>query len=437
MPKIGFEWQFHRSNVRFLAEAGNTWQIQEYVPSKGRLCYWPDPGVAIESDTSEVEIITDAVTTWAALHRQLVFIGDLLTLLTTRSAEDAKLPKVFLQAAGEQQEATGPRRSSRVKPAGTPQALRVAEGRLVANDDIQATDDVVLVPDTNVGRIIAFRLAADIKVCTFEGDRPVMVVAYPARKSTLALGASGDTVHGTIQATMDVPLDEIPARLRRFGFDSSARVQTWLTGRHQSPKLIGFITLIHYILWVFENQPLKADDGPKAAFAMLPRTNLRSVYMNALSELERTAFDAMVNALPQAEQDGLVCPYPYSVGGHDTCTNKLTLFWWLRSIQAGDPGDGKDESLAEHMSGQGPRGIGHDAMSPPLGYPAHEAHPARPAEWFTYSMGQKSTPNGASHVVVEYRQTDLFGLRGGLGTYEQFVTAAVAAARDAGLTLPS
>lgn len=89
------------------------------------------------------------------------------------------------------------------------------------------------------------------------------------------------------------------------------------------------------------------------------------------------------------------------------------------------------------MSGRGPRGIGYDAMSPPRGYPAHEAHPERPAEWFTYSMGQKSTPYRASHVVVEYRQTDLFGLTEGMGTYGQFVTAAVAAAGNAGLTIPS
>lgn len=128
---------------------------------------------------------------------------------------------------------------------------------------------------------------------------------------------------------MDVPLDEIPARVRMFGFDASARVQTWLKERHQSPQLIGFVTLIHYILWVFQNQPLKSEDGPKAAFAVLPRTNLRSVYMNALSELERAAFDAMVNALPEGEKNALVCPQPYSVGGHQTYTNNLTLFWWL------------------------------------------------------------------------------------------------------------
>ncbi|MGW2160061.1 hypothetical protein [Nonomuraea sp. NPDC001699] len=436
MPRIGFEWQFQRTELRFLKNSRDGWQAEEALPSKGRVCYWQDPGVAIESDGGDVEIITDSVTTWAALRRQLVFIGELLSLLTSRSPDPAALPAAFLQADEEEADtATGPRRSSRSRTSNKTQAVRVAQGHLRTHDDVQQTDGLRFVPGTNVGNIVTVALAAPIKRCEFDSaGNPVMTTACAAG-DVLALTAGGNLVHGTVQATIDVPLVQLPDRLRVLDFDPSERVHAWLAGRRPTDNLIGFVTLIQYMLWVFAHQKLTSDDGPKAGFALLPRTNLRSVYMNALTEVERSAFDAMVNALPEDEQNSRVCPRPYGLGGRHTYDNRLTLFWWLRSIQVGDPGQG-DETLAVHMSGDGPRGVAYDAMSPPRGYPAHEPFPGRPAEWFTYSMGQKTTPYRASHVVVEYRQTDLFGLKNGMGTYEQFVTAAMIAARSAGLDVP-
>lgn len=436
MPKIGFEWQFQRDELRFLAAPKGEWRTQDSVPSKGRLCYWQDPGVAIESDSSDVEIITDAVTAWAALRRQLVFIGELMTLLTGASPDPSKLPRAFLQDDEKGSDAsTGPRRSSRTRTSVKVQAVRAAQGHLRAYDDVQNTDDMRFVPNTNAGNILTVKLAAPIKMCDFDlGGNPVMTTVFAAG-DTLALGATRDSVHGTVQATMDAPLAELPDRLKALDFDPSAQVGAWLTGRHQTANLIGFVTLIHYILWVFAHQNLTSSDGPKAGFALLPRTNLRSVYMNALTDVERSSFDAMVNGLSDHDQQSRVCPRPYGLGGRQTYDNQLSLFWWLRSIQAGDPGK-NDETLAVHMSGDGPRGIAYDALSPPRGYPAHEPFPGRPAEWFTYSMGQKTTPYRSSYVVMEYRQTDLFGLKLGMGTYEQFVTAAMAAARSAGLNVP-
>ncbi|GAA2206809.1 hypothetical protein GCM10009850_022670 [Nonomuraea monospora] len=436
MPRIGFEWQFQRDELRFLADSKDGWQAEDSLPSKGRVRYWQDPGVAIESDSGDVEIITDSVTTWAALRRQLVFIGELLTLLTGRSHDAAALPPAFLRTGEQEGDATtGPRRSSRARTSGKVQAVRAAEGHLRAHDDVQAADELRFVPDTNVGNIITVALAAPIKRCEFDsaGD-PVMRTVYAAG-DVLALTAARGNVHGTVQATVDVPLSELPVRLEVFGFDPSGRVMAWLEGRQKTGNLIGLVTLIQYMLWVFAHQNLTSGDGPKAGFALLPRTNLRSVYMNVLTEMERSEFDAMVNALPSGDKDARVCPRPYGLGGRQTYDNPLTLFWWLRSIQAGDPGHG-DETLAVHMSGDGPRGIAYDALSPPRGYPAHEPIAGRPAEWFTYSMGQKTTPHGASHVVVEYRETDLFGLKNGMGTYEQFVTAAMNAAHSAGLDMP-
>ncbi|MEU1388013.1 MULTISPECIES: hypothetical protein [unclassified Nonomuraea] len=436
MPRIGLEWQFQRNELKFLADSTNGWQAEEALPSKGRVCFWQDPGVIIESDGGDVEIITESVTTWAALRRQLVFIGELLTLLTGRSPDTTKLPDTFLRTDEQEGDATtGSRRSSRIRTSVKMQAVRVAQGHLRTHDDVQPTDGLRFVPNTNVGNIITVSLAAPIKRCDFNlAGNPVMTTVY-AKGDVLALTAGRDLVHGTAQATLDVPLAELPDRLGMLGFDPSDRVGTWLKGRHQTANLIGFVTLIQYMLWVFAHQNLTSGDGPKAGFALLPRTNLRSVYMNALTEVERSAFDAMVNALSDGDKDSRVCPRPYGLGGRQTYDNQLSLFWWLRSIQAGDPGQG-NETLALHMSGDGPRGIAYDAMSPPRGYPAHEGFPGRPAEWFTYSMGQKTTPYKASHVVVEYRQTDLFGLKNGMGTYEQFVTAAMVAAESAGLDMP-
>src|SRR5581483_2598331 len=83
-PQLGLEWQFSAGMSLY-----PSWALREKVPSKGVVfCWKPDvqtPGVIIESDSGDFEFITEPVKNWQQLKKQLIVIGEILTLCDGKS----------------------------------------------------------------------------------------------------------------------------------------------------------------------------------------------------------------------------------------------------------------------------------------------------------------------------------------------------------------
>ncbi|MEU7858312.1 hypothetical protein [Nonomuraea sp. NPDC049141] len=444
MPRIGFEWQFPHTDLRFYHQDAGSWHPCGDVPSKGRVFYSENAGIAIESDGGEVEIISDPVETWVALRQQLLFIGDLLTLITGRTVEIERLsPELGKFFAADSNlvvdsESKKPVRMANLQRGVLLPVMMKQGGRLkVGTQEVPPSNKPALTLGTAYGNLLILTLHDPIVQWNFT-PAPAAPVVFP-RDDRLAVGApgarEGAKTRGVVQATLDVPLVNLPARLGSFDGAIIERAEAWLKGMNPSPTLYAFVVLLHYSMWVFATQTLTSDDGPKAGFPLLPRTNLRSLYRMVLEDQDRTAFDAKVNNnLTPDVKSGRVCPRPYSLGNkRDLFANPLTIGEWLDSIRHGDPGTAAD--LDQDVTGMGPRGGDYDKLSPPLGYPAHTPHAARPVGMFTYSMGKMNATRESPAVIVEYRDTQDFGGGQDSLAYEAFANVVVAAARQAGLVV--
>ncbi|ACU75304.1 hypothetical protein Caci_6453 [Catenulispora acidiphila DSM 44928] len=448
MPRIGFEWQFNATDLTFQERNGGPWGLITDIPSKGLIFHWANPGVKIESDSGEVEIITDPVTTWGAMVGQLVLIGEVLLALGMAPPDFGSLPMGRIRTSMEQSSfGTGLGIGSNVTGGGMVRPKRKAANvikypqqvNLDAGGHIQLRDIVgvptVAINESDDKKLLAFLLAADIHdPVDVVNDVEVPATNFRNAGDRIAVfGMHDGAYNGVPQCTMERPLSDLTAMIRPFSPQAEQNAAQWLHGQGASPELTGFVTMLYYYRAMFAQPTIRTiDDGPKAGFGLLPRMNVRSVYQVLLDNADRGIFDALVGALAPAARNVPMCPHGYKAG--DTAiVNTLTWGQWLDSIRLGDAGAGIP-SLDDDFAGIGPRGANYDRLSPPLGYPAH-THPARATAWFTYAMGRVNADPNNPVVLVEYRDVSGFGIGANTASanFTNFVKVAGNAAIAAGL----
>ncbi|ADP81504.1 hypothetical protein [Pseudofrankia inefficax] len=430
MTRIGFEWQFKPGQLAMKSMAG----VQLALPSKSLVFRADGVGVNIESDSGEVEIVTDPVDEWDDLVPQLVLIGDLMSVLSSVAPDPAKLTNqrvAALLAPLFGQGLADPSARSR-RGAGL-----VTDGQLLAVNAQGNLQTALAAPEMRVSlphrgkRSLVFAAPGPVyDTVTVVANNEVRPVLLPAN-TKIAIEATGTVMTGVAQCTIDADLTDVESLISPYYPGVTAKVDGWVGANNGVTfELRALFALVAYYLHAFSQPSIRySNEGPKTGFNLLPRMNLRSIYRMLLDDDDRTEFDAVVRTIPGAELNAVVCPEDYKAGT-DRIVNPLTLAQWLTSIRNGDLGAGVP-TLDRDYSGLGPRGVDYDAMSPPLGYPAH-AHPARTSTWFTYAMGRtNAVPDGP--VVLEYRDVQAFGVKKESVTFEQFVDVAANAARAAGV----
>jgi len=450
MPSIGFEWQFVATDLNFQERVGTALKQIIDVPSKGLVFHWPDPGVKIESDSGEVEIITDPVTTWNALLKQLVLIGEMLVALGMTPPDWARLPDGRMRTGMEHSGfGTGLGIGAAVAEGGRAMPTRKATNvikypalvTLDANGHLQLGKTGVVDPEPvvlnadGIKKLFSFRLAAPIYAPfkVVDNAEQQAAVYRPANNRIAVVGMHEGAFNGVPQCTMERSLSELPTLIKPFSAPSVQLAAQWLDGQRASEDLTGFVTMLYYYRAMFGQSTIRTiPDGPKAGFGLLPRNNVRSVYRALLDDADRAIFDALVGTLSPAKRNDPMCPHGYRAG-EDTITNNLTWGQWLDSIRLGDAGAGIP-TLDDDFAGKGPRGADYDRLSPPRGYPAH-AHPARTTAWFTYAMGRVNADANHPVVLLEYRDLSVFGsgARNDTVGYLNFLKVAAKAATEAGL----
>jgi len=443
LPGIGFEWQFASDVMRLMDTRGKT-PAQTRPPSKSVAFRWSDPGVTIESDDGEVEIVTDLVRTWPALRNQLVLIGELITALTGTPPDlDSMTNQALardLAGAGLNQYLVNRSSSGRSRGSAVgreDRLLAFAEGHLKPVD-VQPGQGLPLLTRSTSGRaLIEFPVPGNIiESAEVRQNQELPRNVLFAKGELIAVEYGSTSPRGVAQGTIDRKLAEVPDVLARVGSAATAQASAVLKpvlprGHSPSPELLGFVAVLYYYLERFSDRRMKkSTDGPKAWFFALPRMNLRSVYCHLLSEADRSAFHELVNGLSPAEANQRACPRAY-VGG-SSWENPLTVGEWFTSILRGDA-PAAPVTADDDYAGIGPRGADHDKMSPPCGYPAH-VNPGRASAWFTYAMGRTSAIAADSPFVCDFRDVMSFGEQTDRLRYEDFVAMAANLSAYAGLT---
>jgi hypothetical protein len=435
MTRIGFEWQF-KPGALAMKNPGNMAGGPLALPSKSVVFRDGAIGVNIESDSGEVEFVTDPVDDWADLVRQLVLIGDLMTVLSGVAPDTGRLVNRRVAAALAPlfgQGLVDPNAHSR-RGAGL-----VADGQQLAIDGNGNLRPAMPGAGAAMTANLPYKARRSLTVAvpgpvydtvTVVANHEVRPVLCPAN-TRIAIEAAGAVLAGVAQCTIDADLIDSEDLISFYYPGVAAKADGWAGANGAvTSELRGLFVLIAYYLYAF-GQPSIAtsNEGPKTGFNLLPRMNLRSIYRTLLDDTDRVEFDAVVHTIPAVELNAVVCPHGYKAG-NDRIANPLTLAQWLTSIRNGDAGAGPP-TLDVDYSGAGPRGADYDALSPPLGYPAH-AHPARTSAWFTYAMGRTNAVVN-SPIVFEYRDVQQFSVKKESLTFEQFVDMAAAAARAAGV----
>ena len=435
MTRIGFEWQF-KPGVLAMKDARNMAGAPLALPSKSVVFRNAAIGVNIESDSGEVEIVTDPVDDWDQLRRQLVLIGDLMTVLSGISPDTGKLVN---QGAAAQlaalfgQGLADPNARSRRGANLVNDGQRLAvdgNGNLVTAALPAAVAAIVNLP-YKARRSLTFAVPGPVyDTVTVVANHEVRPVLCPTN-TAVAIEAAAGILAGVAQCTIDADLIQAERLIRFYYPGVTAKVDGWVAAHHGVTfELRGLFVLIAYYLWAFGRPTIAtSNEGPKTGFNLLPRMNLHSIYRTLIDDLDRTEFDAVVLTIPAVELNARVCPHGYKAG-NDLIVNPLTLALWLTSIRNGNAGAGLP-TLDVDYSGVGPRGVDYDALSPPLGYPAH-THPARTSAWFTYAMGRTNAVED-SPIVLEYRDVQQFSINKETLNIEQFIDMAVNAARAAGI----
>lgn len=305
MPSIGFEWQFTATDLTFQEKSGNKWTLINDLPSKSLVFHWPNPGVKIESDSGEVEIITDPVQSWDALQKQLVLIGELLVALGMSPPDwgklsDGNMQKVMARSGfgtglgiGESTTAGG--RTSTKRKASTvikypQQVVLDAGGHLQLQDIVANSIPPVVLNQDNNKKLVSFLLAAAVNgpVDVVNNVEQPAAVFRPADNRIAVFGMHTGGFNGVAQCTMERSLDEMPGLIEPFSPDAVQQAAQWLNGSGASADLTGFATMLWYYRAMFGRRTIKTiDDGPKAGFNLLPRMNVRSVYRVLLDNADR------------------------------------------------------------------------------------------------------------------------------------------------------
>lgn len=450
MASIGFEWQFNDMELRFQQLTKGNWKSIT-LPSKALVHHWRKPGVRIESDSGEVEIITDPVKTWEQLLPQLVLIGEILLAVGGvmpdwgELADDRNLRFAMSEAGlgsglvvAQDAESRRPTRAATTRNANQyPQGIELVDGHLRKFE--ADVDNAEIRLDKGVGDglyFLDFALADPIFETVEVTDAGVESAQTLVRRGehVAVVGVRQSTpLKGFPQCTMEVSLADLTERIKYFSPSAVMSARDWLAN-DVNVRLKAFMTLLFYYRERFASDEIKTEkEGPKAVFNLFPRMNVRSVYRTLLTDDDRQVFDAKLAAMMPLEKNVRMCPQGYKAG-NDSIDNKLTWYQWLDSIRRGDQRPAV--TLLQDYSGEGPRGADYDLLSPPQGYPAHQ-HAARTMPWFTYAMGRANVDPAGSVLLVEYRDTLIFQPTKAKSIgYTSFLLLAAKAARSAGLIIP-
>jgi hypothetical protein len=447
MASIGFEWQFSREVMSLMAAESTRWSAIT-LPSKKVVYRWADRGVTIESDDGDAELITDPARSWTRLLGQLVFIGELLTVLTGTPPDLDKIGNRNLAAALTE----GGLNQNLYASGGTKSRKRMASAVVDLPAGVTQTDTGHLEltaykshkvrcaeEPSGSARGLVCEVPADITtVNAVENNKDVKPDVVIKKGDELVVKRGGASVSGVAQCTMEIALADLPDAIGKFSKTAHKTALGWLRSADEdddvppSRNLVGFLTVLAYYLECFSQSTIASiKDGPKGGFNVLPRMNLKSVHDMLLDDFDRADLKATVEAFSSTELAREICPHGYKAGT-GKITNDLTFGDWLASIRFGDAGTGVP-NLNTDYAGTGPRGKDYDKLSPPKGYPAH-FHPGRKYPWMTYAMGRENVDCTRMAFLIEFRDVQVFGERKNALTYEQFVEMAANAAAFAGMT---